>query len=123
MPPTQPVEDINNDLGDDDFDGLNNGEERKLGTDPLDPDTDNDGLYDSEEVRTYQTNPLLDDTDNDGLSDHAEVIIYTTNPNNPDTDDDGFNDGTEVENGYNPNGSGKLEDLIPPVGNLNTNQN
>lgn len=48
------------------------------------------------------------DTDNDGLLDSLETY-YHTDPNNPDTDGDGYNDGEEVANGYNPNGSGKLQ--------------
>ena len=47
------------------------------------------------------------DSDNDGLTDTQEVQ-YKTDQKNPDTDGDGFKDGDEVNNGYNPNGSGKL---------------
>ncbi|HSH93705.1 MAG TPA: hypothetical protein VK968_06135, partial [Roseimicrobium sp.] len=39
---------------DSDSDGLSNAEEAKLGTDPLNPDTDNDSLVDSWEVGTYR---------------------------------------------------------------------
>ncbi|MFH1366484.1 MAG: hypothetical protein ABIH38_00650 [Patescibacteria group bacterium] len=51
---------------------------------------------------------LAIDSDNDGLTD-MEEIIYGTDKNNPDTDGDGHLDGAEVENGYNPNGVGKLD--------------
>lgn len=50
------------------------------------------------------------DSDNDGLTDQQE-IPYGTDLNNPDTDGDGFKDGGEVKNGYNPMGSGKLEQI------------
>ncbi len=83
----------NNDL---DGDKLLNDEERQLGTDPRNPDTDGDGLKDGEEVHTYKTNPLNPDTDGDGLKDGEEVFTYKTNPLNPDTDGDGLSDGEEV---------------------------
>jgi len=70
-------------------------------TDPLNPDSDDDGLIDSEEVDLgddgWVTHPILEDTDGDGISDLDEVQ-YTmnsnsrTNPTSPDTDQDGFND-------------------------------
>jgi hypothetical protein len=72
-------------------------------------DSDKDGLTDEEEL-LYNTNPLNPDTDGDGLSDYEEVKIYNTDPLNPDTDGDGYLDGEEVNNGYNPNGPGKLSD-------------
>ncbi len=81
---------------DDDIDGLTNGEERRYGTDPKRPDTDNDGLKDGEEVKRYRTNPLRSDTDGDGLSDGDEVLKYKTNPLKVDTDGDGLSDGDEV---------------------------
>jgi MYXO-CTERM domain-containing protein len=55
-------------------------------TDPLDPDSDDDGLQDGEE-----------DVDHDGAADLRE-----TDPNDPDTDDGGVPDGEEVERGSNP---------------------
>jgi hypothetical protein len=70
-------------------------------------DTDNDGLTDDEE-NLAGTDSSLVDTDGDGLSDYEEVRIYFTNPLNPDSDGDGYLDGAEINNGYNPNGSGKL---------------
>lgn len=70
-------------------------------------DSDGDGLTDEEEGR-YGTDKNVVDTDNDGLSDREEIQVYKTNPVNPDTDGDGFSDGTEVKNGFNPNGPGKL---------------
>ncbi|MDO9399751.1 MAG: hypothetical protein Q7T79_03660 [bacterium] len=71
-------------------------------------DSDQDGLIDEEE-RLLGTDPNSSDSDNDGLSDREEVKTYSTNPLNADTDSDGYQDGAEVKNGYNPKGSGKLE--------------
>ncbi len=86
----------NRDNDDDDNDGLSNVEERRLGTNPLSPDTDHDGLTDGQEVKTYHTNPLKTDTDGDGLSDGDEVLKYHTDPLKTDTDGDGLSDGDEV---------------------------
>lgn len=63
-----------------DFDGLTDAEEQKLGTAACDPDTDDDGLGDGEEVKTYKTDPLDPDTDDDGLLDGEEVKLYGTDP-------------------------------------------
>ena len=65
-------------------------------TDPLDDDTDDDGLLDGDEVNTYGTDPLDDDSDDDGLPDGPEVNEYGTDPNLADTDGDGESDGDEV---------------------------
>ena len=58
---------------DSDADGLPNADEAATGTNPQDPDTDDDGLNDGAEVRTYGTNPLNADSDDDGVNDGAEV--------------------------------------------------
>jgi hypothetical protein len=58
---------------DSDHDGLTDVEERKLGTDPLNPDTDKDGLSDGDEVHIYHSDPLLSDSDGDGFPDGQEV--------------------------------------------------
>jgi Putative metal-binding motif/Bacterial TSP3 repeat len=111
-------------LLDEDGDGLTDEEEAGLGTDPESPDTDEDGLTDYEEVYEYHTDPLRDDTDEDGISDGDEVDlgtdptsedtdgdalsdldeleIYETDPTNPDTDEDGLNDGEEIDVGTDP---------------------
>jgi outer membrane protein OmpA-like peptidoglycan-associated protein len=91
---------------DPDKDKLLNDEERKIGTDPMNPDTDGDGLKDGEEVKTYKTDPLNPDTDGDKLNDGDEVFRYKTDPLDPDTDDDGLDDGYEVLTPYTARRSG-----------------
>lgn len=121
------------DVRDNDRDGLTNAEEFTLGTDIDNPDSDGDGLTDFQEVRTYRTDPNLVDTDgdgtsdpdeiangtdplvpnstvvendddNDGLSDDAETGTYNTDPAKKDTDSDGLTDYAEVKVfGTNPN--------------------
>jgi hypothetical protein len=67
-------------LIDSDADQLSNVEELALGTDPLNPDTDGDGLNDYQEARSYGTSPLLIDSDSDGVSDYAEIITWNSDP-------------------------------------------
>ncbi len=97
-----------------DNDGLSNGKEDELGTDKLIPDTDNDGVFDWDEVELYESDPLEPDTDGDELGDYDEIFIWGTDPNQVDTDNDGYGDGVEANNGYNPFGDGDIEDFIPP---------
>lgn len=70
-------------------------------------DTDKDGLNNFAEL-WFSTDAHKADTDGDGLSDLEEVYIYHTDPNLTDTDGDGYPDKTEITNGYNPAGPGKL---------------
>jgi gliding motility-associated-like protein len=102
-----------------DNDGLSNGDELTNGTDPLNPDTDGDGVIDGTEVAdgSNATDPCSlviasqtvtpsaawnsADCDNDGLSNGTEITTGT-DPLNPDTDGDGVIDGTEVADGTNP---------------------
>ncbi|MHC1768865.1 MAG: binary toxin-like calcium binding domain-containing protein [Verrucomicrobiia bacterium] len=88
--------------GDPDGDQLTNAEEFTNYTDPNKADTDNDGLNDSEEVKTNKTNASRADTDGDGLKDGEEVKTHRTDPLDADTDDDGLNDKAEVAAGSNP---------------------
>ncbi len=76
-------------LDDFDNDGLRNGEEMILGTDPRNPRTF-DGVPDRER-----------DTDQDGLTDLQELRLGTDRFN-PDTDADDWSDNAEVELGTNP---------------------
>jgi LPXTG-site transpeptidase (sortase) family protein len=48
------------------------------------------------------------DNDNDGANNLTE-FSYQTNPLDPDSDRDGYFDGEEIANGFNPNGSGRLD--------------
>ncbi|MCP4251714.1 MAG: LamG domain-containing protein, partial [bacterium] len=70
-------------------------------TDPLDPDSDDDGLTDGDEVLTYGSDPNDSDTDDDGLDDATEVGLGT-DPTEADTDNDLMPDGWEVGNGLDP---------------------
>ncbi len=85
---------------DSDQDGLPDSHEADIGTDPFDPDTDDDGLTDGQEVLEYNTNPLNPDTDLDALKDGAEVFTYQTDPLDRDTDEGGVADGHEVIEDY-----------------------
>lgn len=82
-------------IPDTDGDGLLDTEEATHGTNPNDPDSDDDGLLDGTEVDMAQgggcPSPLDADSDNDGLEDGAEVTLGTS-PCNADTDGDGVND-------------------------------
>lgn len=64
---------------------------------------------DTESIKQLEMILKLTDTDSDGLSDYDEAITYGTNPNLKDTDKDKYPDKVEIDNGYNPLGSGKLE--------------
>lgn len=64
------------------------------------PDSDGDGLPDSQEI-AIGTDPNDPDSDDDGLNDGDEVALGT-DPNNPDTDDDGLSDGEELLLGTDP---------------------
>ncbi|MCK4554251.1 hypothetical protein KAU19_04785 [Candidatus Parcubacteria bacterium] len=69
-----------------------------------------------EDENLIQTAPvaLMIDSDGDGLSDDMEKRLGT-DPKNSDSDGDGYNDGAEVENKYNPSGTGKLQIAMAPV--------
>jgi subtilisin family serine protease len=73
--------------------------------DVCDPDADNDGLLNTDEM-IYGSNPLISDTDGDTLLDGAEVNTHGTNPTSSDSDSDGVSDGDEVNvYGTDPNAS------------------
>jgi hypothetical protein len=90
---------------DTDGDGMPDGWEAQYSLDPLDATdaslyNDGDGLTNLEEYN-YGTDPTNPDTDGDGLNDGDEVS-FSTDPNNPDTDSDGLLDGQEISMGKNP---------------------
>ncbi len=87
---------------DDDGDNIPDADEATYNTNPLNPDTDGDGLRDGDEVQIYGSNPTNPDTDGDGLRDGDEVALYATLPTNPDTDGGGVNDGDEIAAQTNP---------------------
>jgi len=113
--------DPNVDNSDDDFDedGSSTLDEVLAGTDVLNEDTDDDGLFDGVETNSgiffdetdTGTNPLEEDTDNDGLIDSVETgteLFVSLNdtgtfPTEADSDTDGFSDGIEVALGSDPN--------------------
>jgi len=95
------VEDLNgggvvaNGTGDEDGDTLSDEVEVLVwGTDPCNPDSDNDGLDDSVEVAGC-TDPQKPDTDGDTLSDSDE-LTNGTDPCNPDSDGDGCDDNVDT---------------------------
>lgn len=124
-------------LADTDEDGLPNLIEKEIGTDQYDPDSDGDLLPDGYEVLTLGTDPLKPDTDDNGISDYDddfdsdgltngqeyelgtepynedtdgdtlsdgdEINTYFTNPLEVDTDGDGLNDDDEIYFGTDPN--------------------
>ncbi len=110
--------------GDFDNDGSSNEAEFNRGTNPVNPDTDNDGLPDGAETNTDQwesvsmtgTAPRNSDSDGDGLSDGVENPDLPfdpanpetqpgTNPNLADTDQDGWPDRAELGAGTDPTDS------------------
>ena len=108
--PRDPLDDTA--LPDSDEDGLEDLVEAQIGTDPLAPDTDGDGISDGDELAgaipwrldpEVDSNPLDLDTDDDGLGDGEErrgtgplADFGPTSPARFDTDGDGLGDGLEV---------------------------
>lgn len=120
-----------------DNDGLTNIQELQLGTHPLNPDTDGDGVADGVEISDF-SDPLKPcsfellsqslppnsawfnlDCDGDWLT-NGEELAAGTLILNPDTDGDGVVDGTEVNDGTDPlNPCSYLaihQNILPPVG-------
>ncbi len=69
---------------DSDGDGLDDGREGELGTDPFNVDSDGDGLNDGQEVNESMTDPLAADSDGDGFLDPDE-IANDFDPNSADS--------------------------------------
>lgn len=107
---------IGTDINKADTDGdlLSDGYELFTGfTDPLNIDTDGNGIEDSKEdfdkdgltdyeESLYNTYAIFADSDFDGLDDGEEVKLGT-NPLLADTDSDGIDDMAEIELSFNPN--------------------
>lgn len=85
--------------GDPDNDLLSNIDELRFATDPTNPDSDYDLIYDGLEVHVYFTIPSNPDTDLDTLIDGEEIVSgadgFVTNPLDNDSDDDGLNDNVD----------------------------
>jgi hypothetical protein len=113
-PTTPPAKDSDND-------GLSDEDEAIRATDPLNPDTDSDGLYDGYEVYESGTVPTLFDSDGDGLPDGDELNSFGTNPSNPDSDGDGLNDYREaIDYLTNPNAADSDGDGLDDYSELMT---
>lgn len=101
-----------------DSDGLTDEEEMETGTDPMDADTDDDGVPDGYEVHNFGTSPFAIDTDEDSIQDgtelgytkagpHTDLLVFIpdldpasrTNPLAVDSDKDGYRDQEEDLNG------------------------
>lgn len=98
--------------------------------DPLNHDTDEDGLPDGFELYSSMTSPSAYDTYNDDMSDadrdpdedgltNIQEYINGTDPLNRDTDGDSISDGDEIEIGTNPllrdsdnDGTDDLEEIM-----------
>jgi hypothetical protein len=87
---------------DTDGDGLNDTEEYALGSDPRSIDTDGDGISDGEEHFDVGSNVTNWDSDGDGLDDGTE-ITYRSDPWETDTDGEGLSDLNEFILGAHPN--------------------
>jgi len=128
-----------------DMDGLNDLQERTAGTDPNRANTDCDGAWDTNDgfEVDHGMDPLDSDTDGDGITDGEEIDMWieeagydptqpeevppevieeaAVNTNDVDTDDDGVNDGEDnCPNNYNPDqtdfdldGKGDVCDICP----------
>ncbi|GAB4578248.1 MAG: hypothetical protein Fur0022_09820 [Anaerolineales bacterium] len=90
---------------DPDQDGLPNLQEQKTKAFPNDPDSDDDGTNDKDEVERGMDPRNWDDgdLDKDGLRNGEEKNKYKTNENDRDTDDDGLDDFWEVTFSLDPN--------------------
>ena len=122
---------LNPTVGDNDNDGLSDMNEIAppspfVATDPLNPDTDSDGLIDGWE-RDYGLDPndatgsngATGDPDDDGMS-NIDEYWYGTNPNNADTDGDGLTDGWEIAHDLDPNDDGTIDPDNGPAGDPDT---
>lgn len=77
------------DSADPDRDGFSNKEEYDAGTDPNNPDSDNDGVADGDEVHIFKSDPLISRTFREGQYLDADFIKggYSIATNTPYTDE------------------------------------
>lgn len=87
---------------DTDNDGLTDGFESDLGTDPNNPDTDGDNLTDGAEVNGVVVTIEVDENG----STWATQSIHTLDPLDTDTDNDLLEDGWEAANNFHPDYAG-----------------
>ncbi len=80
--PGQPAAQSGGGEGDSDGDGLSDGMEYEIGTDPFNPDSDSDNATDGQEWNLGLTGPLNPDDDRDGKLDGDEINAGT-DPNDP----------------------------------------
>ncbi|MCE7743620.1 MAG: S8 family serine peptidase [Candidatus Heimdallarchaeota archaeon] len=96
-----------------DKDGLTAFEELTHGTSDTNADTDGDLISDYDEIHFTMTDPLDEDTDHNGVNDSEEdpdndgltnllECQANTNPYLQDTDGDGLSDGWEIDNNLDP---------------------
>lgn len=124
--------DTNDSTWDSDGDGLGDAyefERRAAGQpySPIQADTDNDGLSDGQEAQ-IGSNPGIADSDNDGLKDSAEVagwevtinaptpftLRVTSDPTVADSDDDGLSDLAEYQLATAPDPAQRLDNQQRP---------
>lgn len=77
---------------DDDNDGLSDVDEGKIGTNPVDPDTDDDGILDGRDNCPLIANPDQVDKDHDGKGDACDTTDGSAPPPPADSDRDGVPD-------------------------------
>ncbi|MCP4707724.1 MAG: hypothetical protein GY869_03790, partial [Planctomycetes bacterium] len=103
------------------------GQRTGTGSNPIDPDSDDDMVNDFDEwafgadafayglalgphvhpylgyiITFFRSNPLVVDTDLDGLDDYEEIVDWGTEPRNPDTDCDAVVDGLDIPGSPHP---------------------
>ena len=81
---------------DSDNDGVPDSDERHGGLNPLSIDTDGDTLDDDAEWNRIYSDGTKQDTDGDGIQDGFEYLFFKTSPILADTDGDQMDDPTEV---------------------------
>jgi alpha-tubulin suppressor-like RCC1 family protein len=90
----------NGPIGDNDSDTLTNIEEYFYGTNPIDSDTDNDGLIDGVEVAITKTSPT--NSNSDSAKTTVNESTNSINDASEDFDNDGYNNLEEINGNTNP---------------------